>query len=504
MLNRLLQNLPGFFDRDPEPVLAMRVESPLGFHGQIAQNILSWREGDQGAVHAVDLRAFTLAELAQHLTAAGLTVTALNADYSDSPACRLIPSDIPGLSNRSYRDGFYVSTSILWAHLQALAQELSQAETALAAMLRQLILPNAREGWADYWGYRLGMARHAGESDSAYTQRMIDELYRARNNPVAMRTNVQRLTGADIELFEPWTRMWTLSRSTLSGGDDHFPSGDYYAYHCLHPRARRPGVDWTRVLPVLQADRPAGTLLIDPSEQWDPVLIDGDALGDSLSMGRDDQSAHRISLLNCKLLSENLYLSAHCVVRNHPFLIWTQTTSSAVAGADPLPDWTWRTVCKGEIALSDAPPLGDFQARLPGMQWIEIGAPDPLSGPVALSDGLWRRERQPVDEWMEQGHAAAADLSAVQGALASSGAALRSVALDAPQTPEITTAGRDAEHSILLFAYPPATWIGIWGPQPWIGVQPGPWPSLSYTSESNPGTINFNSGYQQSGDISFG
>ncbi len=394
----LLHNLPGFFDRDPEPVLALRVESPQGFQGQVSQGVLTWQDGQQGAVQAISLQGLTLAQLAQRLTAYnGLTVPFLSAEYRDCPAMRLVP-DI------AYRDGFYVSTSILWAHLQALGQAIGAAESALAAMLRQLVIPQAREEWADAWGFRLGMPRQTGESDADYTQRMIDELYRWRSNPVAMRNNVKRYTGADIELFEPWTRMWTLSQSTLSGGADHFPSGDYYAYHWLHPVARRPGVNWEQVLPVLQADRPAGTLLIDPAYYPAPIWIDGGYAGRTLDSAAHHVHTQQARAMDCGILDDNLWLSAHCVTRNYQAGIFGWHTRSLVALASEIaPIGKRRTFCIGETLLSDAQSLGGFQSHFPGRAWIEVGAPLRLSE-NSLSDyqngGYW----QAIDEWLSQNH----------------------------------------------------------------------------------------------------
>lgn len=530
MFARLLRNLPGFFNRDPEPVLALRVSHPLGLRWRIARDQFTVRIGGEEQtpvppVIEIDLRDQTVAGLVHQLTDAhGLTVSALRPDAAAWPATRLIPgSGVQGLPHtgppRPYSDGLYASASILWAHLRALAQELGLAETALAAMLRQLILPNAREEWADYWGWHFGMPRQTGESDADYTQRIVDEFYRARNNPAAMVQNVRRYTGADIELLEPWTRMWTLSRSGLSQGDDHLPSGDYYAYHWLHPIARRPGIDWQKVLPVLHADRPAGTLLIAPAEQWSPFEIDAQSIGaGGPFLDREDLYSLRLYLLRCGLLSENLTLSAHCVTRNYPFLIWAERFSYILAYpvgwlgtwgdvpwtvaypgvlGDAPGDFHWRTLVKGEITLSEAPPLGDFQGRFPGSQWIEIGGPLRLSDQAPLSDYLWRRERRPVDEWREERQNAAVDLTAVQGTLAADYEALRSLRVttmdapwpklsdDAPWTPQAYAATHWAEQSSEIVAYPPV-WLGGWSLEPWATAQPGPWPRLSWVSEAAP------------------
>lgn len=414
----LLDTLPGFFDRDPQADLALRVRHPAGLRWQIDRVdtlILSpagWPET------TIDLRAYTLAELVTHLRALGFEIPYSNPDLTARQASILTPGS--GDQNSSNGDHLYGFRSILWAHLKALDLALADADHAMTALLRQLILPQARESWADYWGYHFGMPRLPGETDPAYTQRIIDEFYRARSNPVAMVKNVQRYTGAEIELFEPWTRMWTLSQSALSGGDDHFPSGDFYAYHWLQPISHNDHVDWPAILAVLNADRPAGTLLLGSATILPVIGIDTSQAQISIQSVGIHTRTRPLWVSDVGVLDVNLVLSAYEnyltflssgseVLTRRIIPYWKQRTWETggwdddawnVLTALPFPiNPGRRSFCRGEIVLSEAPPLGDLQTHFPGRRWIEYGAPLALSEAGGLSDlnygGYW----QPIDEW---------------------------------------------------------------------------------------------------------
>lgn len=423
MLTALLNNLPGFFDRDPQADLALRVRHPAGLRWQVDRADTLTLSPDGLPETVLDLRAYTLAELVTHLLTLGFEVPYSNPDLAARQASVLTPGS--GDQDKSNGDHLYGFRSILWAHLKALDWELGTADLALSAMLRQLILPQAQETWADYWGYYFGMPRLTGETDTDYTQRIIDEFYRARNNPIAMKKNVKRYTGADVDLFEPWTRMWTLSQSTLSGGDDHLPSGDFYAYHWLQPVIHELGIDWPAVLSVLNADRPAGTLLLDPAYWLSPFWIDGGSGEHIIDSAGNHIRTHRAWIMDCGVLDDNLWLSAHCIKRNYQTSIFEWYTRHILYDY-ALRTWTtgewdqepWlklipiplksiagrRTFCRGEIILDEAPPLGDRQAHFPGRRWIELGEPLRLSE-AKLSDyqngGYW----EPIDEWLWNDHA---------------------------------------------------------------------------------------------------
>lgn len=465
MLTALLNNLPGFFGRDPQADLALRVRHPSGLRWQITCADTLTLSPDGLPETVLDLRAYTLAELVTHLLILGFEVPYSNPDLAARQASILLPGN--GDQNRSNGDHLYGFRSILWAHLKALDWELGTADLALAAMLRQLILPQAREFWADYWGYYFGMPRLADETDADYTQRIIDEFYRARNNPVAMIKNVKRYTGADIELFEPWTRMWTLSRSTLSGGDDHLPSGDFYAYHWLQPVTRELGINWPAVLAVLNADRPAGTLLVNPAYWLSPILVDCGSGEHTLdSAGHHTRSA-RVWLMDCGVLDVNLALSAHCVTRNYPASIFEWYARNLTALQTEIDSVAYRRIfCLGEVVLSEAPPLGTLQGHFPGRRWIETGEPLTLSDTGRLSDIIYGGHWLPIDEWLDQVYTATNALPAAFDSIIYAGVPEAICGAELIFDPQLADSRTDVQIGNIQILVD-RTWTGAWDSQSW-------------------------------------
>ena len=422
MLAALLQDLPGFFDRDPQAEIALRVRHPNGLRWTVDDADTLTLSPDGLLETVLDLRQFTLAELADHLVDLGFEIPYRNVDFTPLRASVLIPG--AGDQNRAGGDQLPAFSAILWAHLKALGAELATAQMAQTAMLRQLILPQAREFWADRWGWHFGLPRLPGETDADYTQRIIDEVFRARNNPIAMVRNVQRYTGQTIELFEPWTHLWTLDQSTLSGGDDHLPSGDYWCYHTIQPVARRGGVNWQAVLSILRADKPAGTILMDPAYDLPTSQIDGGFAHYRIDFAEAPVRTSCLWLTNHGALDVNLVLSDYDVIRNWMVAILQLTTIHIEAYTRPLgweDEWngdTWqatrplpfspfhfrRTFCRGEIVLSDTDheaALGELQGHLPGRYWLETGNPLSLSMDGPLSNYAYGGHWEPIDVWEE-------------------------------------------------------------------------------------------------------
>ncbi len=134
MLTALLQNLPGFFDRDPQAELALRVRHPAGLRWQVDRaDILTLSPAGLPDT-VIELRLITLGALVTALQALGFEVPYSNADLAARQASILLPGS--GNQNSSNGDHLYGFRSILWAHLKALDLELGTADLALAAMLR--------------------------------------------------------------------------------------------------------------------------------------------------------------------------------------------------------------------------------------------------------------------------------------------------------------------------------------------------------------------------------
>lgn len=258
----LLADLPATFDKSPNTFVAWQISHPDGLAWTVtADNRLLVATGDRAAIEYA-LIGRTLPELGDLLNQnLAIQTLYIHPDASSVSAASLHPDS--GATPDDRAATLYAYRSPLRAIIAALATALDTAEADGAAALDQLILPGASAHWADYWGKHFGVPRATGEADTAYTQRIVDEVFRARNNNRALENNVRRYTGHTVDIKEPWRQMWTLGRSRLDRFDDALP-GLYYRYHVLHPIARET-VDWNEALPVIDADRPAGSLLWTPS-----------------------------------------------------------------------------------------------------------------------------------------------------------------------------------------------------------------------------------------------
>lgn len=265
----LLADLPATFDKIPDTDLVLQVSHADGIAWAVAaDNRLTVSVGSGSSV-TYDLRDHTLSGLSlalgQDLAIQTLYINPDTAELGAAALCHASGStpDDRAADLRAYR-------SPLLAHIATLATALDRAETDGTAALGQLILPTAAGWWIDFWGKHFGVPRAAGEADQSYAQRIIDEVFRARNNNRAMENNVVRYTGHTVDVYEPWRDMFFLSVSRLSG--NHYLPGAYHAYHVLHPIA--PGaVNWDTALPVIEADRPAGSIVWPFSHRRPPTLI---------------------------------------------------------------------------------------------------------------------------------------------------------------------------------------------------------------------------------------
>jgi hypothetical protein len=172
---------------------------------------------------------------------------------------------------------------VLGAHYGALGAALDAAASDEAVAMAQMIITTAGAEWLDYWGTYFGVPRQSSESDALYAQRIIDEVFRQRNSIGAIENNVHRYADARLDIYEPWRNMFRLSVSKFSG-EDRLP-GTFYCYHIIQPVA--PGwVDWPSALAVVEADRPAGTLVAQWRHRRPPALIELDPTLDDVYPAR--------------------------------------------------------------------------------------------------------------------------------------------------------------------------------------------------------------------------
>lgn len=289
--DRVRGRLHSVFNPDVGPALALRARMTPGMAfatmdgvpfasadeavfatNALAQVWSTWRVADwqltiegTGGSMTFDLRTLTLASLAAAIEAAGYAVWVLDSTLAPLSATLLL--DGSGDQDTNDGDHLYAMTTPLALVLAGSERWYAAAEADIERALAQLILPGATLEWADLFGGIFGLERFAEEADADYTARIIAETLRTRSNPAAMLRNIRRLTGLDLSIREPWKEIFILGSSRLGHRDWHLQGAPIYQYHTLQVIADAGGVDWDRVIAEVDADRPAGTLLLSPATQ---------------------------------------------------------------------------------------------------------------------------------------------------------------------------------------------------------------------------------------------
>ena len=313
MRNKLIGHLYRALNADPLPRLALRVQHADGCVWQIANEALTLSTESGTLLGVVSLSGITLSELAPKITALGCTVLDVNAAFSALGAESLI--DGAGRQNYSNGDHLFIFDSLLWSLIAAYAKQANDLTLSGQEALKQLYLGTAEQNWLDVWGASLGVARRAGQSDSDYRAWILREITRPRANWADIETAILESTGAAVHISEPYQELFTLDRSTLSGGS-RFQDGSNTTFNVIRPIARTP-LNWTGPLAVINRNRPAGTLVLPPIFAPDTREVVRPA-----SSLMSAQEAHRSlrATLDCSgILDNNLRLSgAELPVLNYP------------------------------------------------------------------------------------------------------------------------------------------------------------------------------------------
>ena len=416
----LLGRLHSVYDQAPWRTLALRLRHPTGLTWRLEAYTLTVTTPFGSTTF--DIRAHTIGSLANALMASGHEIAFRNADLDHLSAILLLEGD--GDQDRSNGDHLHAYTSILWTLLGGGGMGYEDARAAVPAALRQLILPQATHEWADLFGQIFGIPRDPGETDPVYTARIIWEVQRKRSNPFAISANIQYRTGHDIRVREPWQEIFVLSESPMDD-DYHLQGAPIWQYHTAQLIAST-GVNWGPVVREAMADRPAGTIFLDPATHYPPRGIEVGDIG--LLAWQEPVRSGQIWLLNDGILSVNLDLSNYQAILNHPFLIYElvmlycgpPTDVALWSNPDPaqalwLGNWDtrpWQALYEhvfwppvneyaGIIMLSDGVPLGDLQCHFAGSMPVEVGAPLGLSDIGALSDYEYHIDQVPIDVWSE-------------------------------------------------------------------------------------------------------
>jgi hypothetical protein len=143
------------------------------------------------------------------------------------------------------------------AILAALDKELTDTERETIKSKVLLALDTSTGEWLDLYGRLFGLLRQDNEEDESYRQRILSYIQLRRGTIPAIKDAVRAfLNDYDtyIDIYEPYTNVFTLNQSKLNG-PDHF-LGDYYTVAVIDVKIGRPFP--VAVMDTINEFKPAG------------------------------------------------------------------------------------------------------------------------------------------------------------------------------------------------------------------------------------------------------
>jgi len=393
MTARAIDFLPAYFSRDPLAVEAIHFSTPdrVEFSWRIHDFTLELRS--EGRDLDLSLTGIVVGDVVDALQAAGYAVQGWEPDVMALGAEALLPSS--GVAQGDTSGTLAVHTSILFSLLGGPERERAAFEAELPNAIEQITLTTAAGYWLDVHGQVYGIPRPEGMPDAEYVQHILDEVRRARDNPAAMESNLRRLLGIDIRVYEPWKMIARWSRSKPSTGPV-FESDPFYIKNIIQLRAPNRPRSWVPAMGIAEADRPAGTLLFEP--QWDPwarhILVNPGV-----------RSFNPVRVWSSHI--RGLWHLRHDYSRasvDKPALNRNFVSISAISGrvdggvGDPLGiNIGVRRFCFSDAVWSVGPELGSIDCRFPGLDRLLItGDQKRFSDDLVLSDYIVERTWIPI------------------------------------------------------------------------------------------------------------
>lgn len=413
MRDALLDRLYSGFRRSPDAIPAFSLTHPGG---------VQWAVGDDGLLVTtpsgtlladLPLSGGMVGDLVPVLESHGVHVAGLSPAVSAAPARVLLKghgeADVPIMAH----------TSVLYAIFDGYDVALTQAQHGVSEALKQALLFTASDDWLNLWGQYLGSSRRSGQSDEAYLAGIIANITRKKSSVNGIRKAVKDATGAGIDVFEPWTKIFRVGASRLSG-DHHLFDGQYYTHHVIQPVGTLGAVDWAAVMPVIDATKPAGVLVKQPKILIPAYQASVRAGDHAIESAREDNlfadfyrassplGKMRLDGWSTATLNHRITSYSLTSMSNVNYLIVDQVVTAGV-----------RNVAKAAVVLSAGARLGDKNAILSRGQRAVVFAPDPvLSSTLALSGYGATENIRRVTEVTDQVHTGALYFSGSGGSFA--------------------------------------------------------------------------------------
>ena len=256
---RLIGNLYSGLDPAPDQEAALRLGSNGALSWLIANGKLTVTEAN-GLVTDFPLTG-TIGDLAKEIAKTSIAVKYLNTDIQHIHAGALI--DGSGLESESNGDLLSIFTSTLWAIMDAYAVELDAANTNIDEAIADLYINSATGEMLDIWGEYFADPRQIGESDAAYSQRIIVDTLRPKSNKYALINAAKAIFGSKIDIYEPWQDLFFLSESSLD--NQHTYDGDMWSPYVFRPQLRaQQNINWGGITALFEKLRPAAVFQLPP------------------------------------------------------------------------------------------------------------------------------------------------------------------------------------------------------------------------------------------------
>jgi hypothetical protein len=375
-IQRVLSQLPEYLQVSaPRGVPVLRLRAPAQTAWTITREALSLEWADQTRTYA--LLDWSLAELGAALQADGFAIDWRAEVYDDRGAIILHPGSGVGTDLNWTAD-----VAVLHSFTRPLEAALDAVRVATPDLAAQVSLMSAQADWLDHHGQLYGVARDPDRTDSGYRDDIMAAILRPRNTPRGMEENLRHLgDGTAVRVREPWQEIAILSDDAMLSTDQHLQGAPIWQYHTIQlvsPSAHA----WPRWLAIANADRPAGTLMLDPATQPATQVLDLSTLAPALAGARVDWFGQRLAPQGDFWLSDNLVLSD-----SRPPPLWRvsriEVRAQVTTGLRPPSDiHLW--IGAWDQRIWRAPPAYEFYPP------TEVAAPpsgSDLPDPAGLPDG---------------------------------------------------------------------------------------------------------------------
>lgn len=257
------------FEKGPADELVFRLQHADTATWEIAEGVMTASAGAMSRTY--DLAAITVSGLIAALRADGFTVQHTSSRFDGYSALVLVEGK--GRQDETNGDHVTAFTSLMWALFTAYARQISAASEQIRQALLQMVIGTAEGEWLDLWGSLYSVQRLPGEGDVTYRARIPREAFRLRVNALAIEQAIKDATGFDVRIAEPWTEIFTLDDSVLSGPHKLY-DGSRVGYHLIEPVVDGV-IDWDAVLAVINRNRAAGIQVLGPKMTYGSVLVVG-------------------------------------------------------------------------------------------------------------------------------------------------------------------------------------------------------------------------------------